>query len=101
MTLSSARSVTDKSSLMLIVTMLIVRTCADVEARKKAKRAGINAEDLEYEIEDMTPETVCLCLAANQDEYSFRLKVGKFVSPPLHLLQVRDVDPESGKILWQ
>ncbi|KAK3233685.1 hypothetical protein CYMTET_56042 [Cymbomonas tetramitiformis] len=72
-----------------------------VEARKKAKRAGITAEDLEYEIEDMTPETVCLCLAANQDEYSFRLKVGKFVSPPLHLLHVQDVDPESGKILWQ
>ncbi|KAK3267447.1 hypothetical protein CYMTET_23988 [Cymbomonas tetramitiformis] len=44
---------------------------ADVEARKKAKRAGITAEDLECEIEDMTPETV------------------------------RDVDRESGKILWQ
>ncbi|KAK3275007.1 hypothetical protein CYMTET_16842 [Cymbomonas tetramitiformis] len=68
---------------------------AAVEDAKKAKKVGISAEDLEYELEDMTPETVCVCLAATQDEFCFRLKVGKFVSPPLHLLHVLDVDVDA------
>ncbi|KAK3243847.1 hypothetical protein CYMTET_46519 [Cymbomonas tetramitiformis] len=52
-------------------------------------------------LEDMTPETVCLCLAEGKDEFSFAVKAGRSISPPLHLLHVLDLDLEASRIKWQ
>ncbi|KAK3247538.1 hypothetical protein CYMTET_42966 [Cymbomonas tetramitiformis] len=46
---------------------------ADI-VKSKEKVAEVSAEDLEFELEDMTPETVCICLAEGKDEFSFIVK---------------------------
>ncbi|KAK3259479.1 hypothetical protein CYMTET_31524 [Cymbomonas tetramitiformis] len=74
---------------------------ADIENEKQQKKAKITAEDLEYDLEDMTPETVCVCLAEGKDEFSFAVKVGRYLSPLLHLLQVLDIDLEGNRIKWR
>ncbi len=42
-------------------------------------KIGTKSTDLEYELEDMTPETVCICLAEGKDEFSFIVKVGNLL----------------------
>ncbi|KAK3240006.1 hypothetical protein CYMTET_50115 [Cymbomonas tetramitiformis] len=56
-------------------------------ARNARKRKGSEVEfDVEFDFEDMTDSTYAVVLAPLKDEFSFTLKVGKFVSPWLYLV---------------
>ncbi|KAK3281112.1 hypothetical protein CYMTET_11083 [Cymbomonas tetramitiformis] len=70
-------------------------------ARNARKRKGSEEFDVEFDFEDMTDSTYAVVLAPLKDEFSFILKVGKFVSPWLYLVSVRDVREEDNHVLWR
>ncbi|KAK3285121.1 hypothetical protein CYMTET_7254 [Cymbomonas tetramitiformis] len=58
-------------------------------------------DEEEFNFQEMTENTYAVVLAPGKNEFSFTLKVGKYIPPWLHLVSGRDVREEDTHVLWR
>ncbi|KAK3244681.1 hypothetical protein CYMTET_45718 [Cymbomonas tetramitiformis] len=73
---------------------------AEIDDARKGKKARTDVEE-HFEFSDMNADTYALTLAAGKDEFSFAVKVGRSISPWLHLVSVRAVEEEEEQVKWR